>query len=479
MTTAVVVGGGIAGCAAALALGDLGYSVTVVELDPGGPPADPASAWRAWTRPHVPQSGHAHAFTTLGVRTLAEHAPQVLDALHAAGAERLALDHIAPRRAGEVAWEDAEFPVLACRRPVFEAVLHQEAAGRPGVSFRLGEAVEGIRLAGDGTAHRRVSGVRLRGGEVLPADLVVDAGGRGASSGRWAAAEGAEPGPAPDETARSRISGYVRFYRLHGAHRPTPLNRGNATGAVRDGYAAFLHPADNGTFSVSYGVLPDDRSLRALRGEAAFQAAAEADPLFEKWAVPSAAEPISTVRVMAFADNVLRGAAVTPGQHHVHGLFRVGDAACVTNPLYGRGVSLALAHAFRLAGVLRRYPEAGDEQSAQAATAADTLFRPWYDHAVRTDAERLAWWNETVHGLPSPAREPGGPTTSEIGAAAARDPEVFAHVARTQMTLPPDSAAPGPRELADRVARACADTAPAPPPGPAREQLHKILQAAR
>lgn len=484
MTRAVVVGGGIAGCAASLALSDLGYAVTVVEADPDPAPADPASACRTWRRPRVPQSGHAHAFTTLGIRTLAAHAPQVLAALDEAGAERLALDDVAPGRPDGspdgVPWEDAEFPVLACRRPVFEAVLRREAESRDGVSLRLGAAVEGLRLTGRGAANRRVDGVRLRGGEVLPADVVVDAGGRTARSARWTAAEGAAAPAEADETAPSRVNGYVRFYRLRGEERPAQLNRGNATGALWDGYIAFLHPADNRTFSISYGVLPDDEPLRALREENLFQAAAEANPLFEEWVAPSVAEPISAVRVMPFADNVLRAAAVTPGQHHVHGLFRVGDAACVTNPLYGRGVSLALAHAFRLAEVLRHHPDPGHDQSSRAAAGAADLFQPWFRHAAHADGERIALWNETVHGVPRTAAGRGAPSAARIAVAAARDREVFRHLARTQMSLPPDPSAPGPAALGERVERACAQAAPVPPPpGPDRRRLRKILDAAR
>ncbi len=473
MTKAVVIGGGIAGCATALALSGQGHDVTVLEKDGGPLPATPDEAQHDWDRPGIPQSRHAHTFTSRGVNLLLEREPGIYAALLDAGARPMRLGDSMPDSGGEAPDEELNF--LACRRRTFEMVLRTQTARRPGVTVRGGVAVQGLELDGSGPGPRRVTGVRTAAG-VVSAAVVVDATGRRSRSGGWLAEEGV---PQPEDLVhRSLITGYARFYRLRASGLPGPLNRDNAAGTLYDGYAAFLHPADNDTFSISFGVLPDDEALRVLRDPAAFEAAAAVVPYFRPWLAEGVSDPIGDVRVMPFADNTLRGAAVDPEQQPVHGLFRVGDAACVTNPLYGRGVSLGLTSAYLLADVLRRHPVVGQEQSRAAAAAADAHLRPWFEWSARTDQDRIGLWNHTVHAVAPPARPDDDVSTSHMGLAATRDPVVWRFMARAQMSLPPASDGPSPGELRDRVLRACRDIGAVPRPAPDRAGLLAALAAA-
>src|SRR5256885_1024750 len=69
----------------------------------------------------------------------------------------------------------------------------------------------------------------------------------------------------------------------------------------------------------------------------------------------------------------------------VTGVVAVGDAAVCTNPLYGRGCSLAMVHAFALADVLAT----NSAGAADTAVAFDAVTRselePWYDAALAQD----------------------------------------------------------------------------------------------
>lgn len=78
------------------------------------------------------------------------------------------------------------------------------------------------------------------------------------------------------------------------------------------------------------------------------------------------------------------------------------SAACVTDPLYGRGAAPAVGDAHTTDEVLSRHPCVGQEQNRQAAALADAHVRPWLDHAVHTDDERITLWNRTVHATPLP-----------------------------------------------------------------------------
>ena len=62
----------------------------------------------------------------------------------------------------------------------------------------------------------------------------------------------------------------------------------------------------------------------------------------------------------------------------VHGYLAVGDAAMCTNPLYGRGCSLALVHAFGLADTLRTHGADPDALAREFAAFTERELVPWF-----------------------------------------------------------------------------------------------------
>ena len=410
MARVVVVGGSIAGLAAALAFAKHGNEVLVLER--GSPPPDgPAGeAGQRWSRPTVPSFGHSHTLPSLGVTTLLERAPEVIKA--ALDADAVLLD-VVPG-AGELV-------ALACRRPTLEVVLHRIVESLPGVEIRHGVRVTGLNLVG-----RRVTGV-LAAGELLPAEIVIDATGRSARARAWLAALGIPL--APDRAGPTAMHVFCRFYERHGAM--GPLNRGNAAGGLDDHHAAVLHPGDGRTFSVAFGVLPGNRSLRQADS---FTAAARATPFIQDWL--ETAEPTSEIRVLTSPPNLLRTLAVAPP---VAGLYPVGDAACVTDPMYGRGMSLAIAHAFRLV-----------EPGADAARIARELLEPWFTQSTLDSVDRIARWRATVTGDPQPP-DPEAMTIRVAAAAAAHDPQVRRGLVEVLMGLRQPAEVFGDPAFAERV----------------------------
>src|SRR5690349_7096924 len=159
---AAIVGAGPTGLFTAIALARRGHDVTVVDRDPG------PTAAEAWHRRGVMQFHHPHGFRQQVVEAVRAEAPDVWDALLAAGAEPATMS---------VPGEPDRVVAVRCRRMVFERVLRHAAEAEPGVRLRVGHA-EGVV-----PARGRAVGITVDGATV-DADLVVDASGRSGRLGR-------------------------------------------------------------------------------------------------------------------------------------------------------------------------------------------------------------------------------------------------------------------------------------------------------
>jgi 2-polyprenyl-6-methoxyphenol hydroxylase-like FAD-dependent oxidoreductase len=354
----------------------------------------------------VPQTRHSHAFLARLRNLLRDRAPDVLAALLDNGVTELRFTENPPPEIDDPAPRpgDEDLVALACRRTTFDWVLRRCVEASPGVSLVPGAAVEG--LAGLPAARGqtpRVTGVWARaqagrgraGSMELPAALVVDASGRNSRLPSWLAELGASGWAEESEDCGILYSS--RFYRLLDGVEPPPQDGpiGGDLGYMK--YAVF--PGDNRTFSVTFGLPTGDAAMRPLLQPEPFQAAASALPVTRPWVDGATAVPITDVAAMTKLRSRMRR-LVVGGLPVATGVVSVGDAAVHTNPLYGRGCSLAVAHAFAVADVAA----ACDPASDAAAAAFDGIIardlEPWYRVSVAQDLQERAAW-ERDHGGPS------------------------------------------------------------------------------
>jgi 2-polyprenyl-6-methoxyphenol hydroxylase-like FAD-dependent oxidoreductase len=377
----IVVGGGIAGLGTALACARDGHQVTVLERDDTPMPPDADAAF-GWQRTGAPQVRHSHAFLARLRNLLRDRAPDVLEALFASGAAEIRFTDDLPLTLTDRSLRpgDEELVALACRRTTFEWVLRKLALAEPGVEFRHGVAASAL----DANPARPGAIPLVVGVDGVAADLVVDARGPRSSSAEWLAAVGAPP--VAEELNESGIVYFSRFYRVRSGVEAPPYVGPTAADLGYLKYAIFL--GDNRTFSITYAIEShDDELRRALATPDAFEAVARSLVAVAPWRLEGVADPITDVHVMAGLRNRFRPLVGVDGAPLVHGFVTVGDASVCTNPLYGRGCSLAFVHAFGLADAIR---ETGDDFDALGRALASFTERelvPWFRSAVLQDEQ--------------------------------------------------------------------------------------------
>jgi 2-polyprenyl-6-methoxyphenol hydroxylase-like FAD-dependent oxidoreductase len=475
----VVVGAGVGGLGAALALGRDGHDVTVLERDATPLPASADEAF-AWDRRGAPQVRHSHAFLARLRNLLRDRFPDVLDGLLAAGASELRFAELLPPAMADRSPRpgDDDLVALACRRTTFEWVLRRSVLAAPGVRLLDGAAVDG--LVAEPGAVPLVTGVAatVAGAPApVPADLVVVATGRRSGLPGWFAAAGLDTVAEDEED--TGIVYFSRFYRLaEGADPPA----GDALVAVDLGYLKFaVFAGDNRTFSVTLATGADDAALRSLLLEpAAFDATVLALPLAAPWLEGGRAEPLTAVQVMARLVNRRRRFVRPDGRPIAAGVAAVGDAHTCTNPLYGRGCSLAMVQAVLLADAVAATD--GDPVATAVAyeEASEREVGPWYRAAVYQDrANRLAADEAGDRaGDGDDALSFRSLLRDGVLPAARTDPDVFRAFVRTfnLLALPDDLMTDA--ALAGRVLAAWQDRhsrPPEPPLGPKRDALLAVL----
>jgi 2-polyprenyl-6-methoxyphenol hydroxylase-like FAD-dependent oxidoreductase len=464
MADILLIGSGLGGLSAATLLARDGHQVTVLERDPAPPPAveRAADAWDGWLRPGVNQFRLPHLMLPRWWAQMQAEAPELWPLLRAAGARRFNTVTSLPEKArGPVLDGDDRFEALAARRPVLETAM-AAVAEAAGATIRRGVTVTGL------TTDRhprvpRVTGVLTDRGWAVPADLVVDCGGRRSPLRSWLTAVGARP-PA-EEREDSGFVYYGRHFRgrtgeLPAVHGPLVQNHDSVT--------VLTLPADGGTWSVVLTTSSRDKALRALRDPATWHAVLRRYPLAAHW---TDAEPISGVDVMAGLED-RRRSLVVDGEPVATGVLALADAWACTNPSVGRGASMAVLHAGLLRDLLRETDPADHEKLARrfhelTEQVAEPLFRStrWYDR------HRLAEIEADIAGQPYRPADPGWAAVKALATAALTDPDLlrqYASINGFLATGPEVFARPG---VLDRTFALGGDGPQYPLPGPGRAEL--------
>ncbi|WP_416971828.1 FAD-dependent monooxygenase [Streptomyces sp. 4F14] len=372
-STAVVLGGSLAGLLAARALAETATEVTVVERDllPDGPAP----------RKGLPQARHAHQLWSGGARALADLVPGIDARLAEAGVRRhpVTADMVVLSPYGWYRrWPESHHMLLA-GRDLLDATVREAVLTHPRI--RLVQETEALGLEG---TRQAVTGVRLRhrdGTEqTLDAALFVDATGRASRTPHWFEELGL-PEP-PRREVDSGVAYASRLFRAPEAARDTfpVVNVQPDPRTGEPGRGGVLLPVENGTWLVtlfgSRGAEPTadtgefDAYARTLRHPVLADLIARATPLTD----------VSFTRTTANRRFFHERVRDWPDNYAV-----LGDALCALNPLYGHGMSVAAQQALILRDMTLRHGLGGRGLSRRIQQAVSRPASAAWDLALGMD----------------------------------------------------------------------------------------------
>jgi 2-polyprenyl-6-methoxyphenol hydroxylase-like FAD-dependent oxidoreductase len=386
----LIAGSGIAGLGAALALGNSGRKITILDRDSAPPSGSAEEAFASWDRRGATQLRHSHVFLGRLTTLLRERYPDLLDELLKSGVRIFRFeDGLPPALRARYKPEpgDEDLAILFSRRTTLELVMRRHAQTLSGVSFVNDAAIRGLVAHRDSDGMLVVDGLKVeQNGETgeMRADVIIDASGRNTNFPDWFRAEGVQ---VLEEESPAGILYFTRHYKLIDGQ-DEPVRDGTPV-AGDLGYIKFgVFAADNRHFSITLCTPEIENGLRtAVVRPEIFDAICREIPGCARWTDAARSEPASPVYAMGNLKSLWRS-YLKNGEPQILNFAALGDAVVRTNPLYGRGCSAGVVHAHILRAALdaTRDPK---ERARKIERDTRAALRPFYDTMVRQDLQAI------------------------------------------------------------------------------------------
>ncbi|MGW4505961.1 NAD(P)/FAD-dependent oxidoreductase [Streptomyces sp. NPDC004436] len=336
----VVIGGSMAGLLAAAVLAE---HATVTLIDADTLPEGPAP------RRGLPQARHVHVMWSGGARAIERILPGITEGWTAAGALRRSLpaDLVTMTAQGWIPRRPEMQFSISCSRDLLDSVVRARVTALPGV-----RTLQNSRVGALLGSAARVTGVLVdtpeERGRSVPADLVVDASGRGSHAVQWLRALGVT-GLRRAEVDSGLVYATRVFEAPAGAHAAGfPIVNVQSDPRVPvPGRTATIVPIENGQWQAT---LSGTRGGRPTGDPDAFVPFARSvrDPIVGE--LLEDRRPLTDVAVTRGNANrrIFFEKAALPD-----GFFAVGDSVATFNPLYGQGMTVAAQGLLAVRDLLR------------------------------------------------------------------------------------------------------------------------------
>lgn len=379
---AIVMGSSMTGLLVARILSDHFERVTLIERD--------RLPENVEQRKGVPQGQHLHVLLVKGEQILSQLFPGLVSDLIRDGAISFDFCHDLHwfQEGGYKTRFKSDLVATAMSRPLLEYHVRRRVLDLKNVICLDQCSVTSLLASTD---NRCITGVRLRRHdegtatpqgpipaegvpeELLMADLVVDATGRGSRSPRWLESLGY---PRPAESTVTVNLGYAsRIYQQDQRLLPDVLGV-MTTPAPPDGRrGGLLIPLEGSRWIVTFGGWLGDHPPA---DEAGFLEFARSLPTPDIYQVISQAEPLSEIVLYKLPSNLRRhyeGLKQFP-----EGYLVMGDAICSFNPVYGQGMTVSALEAELLQRWLQKTGQRRDLRGLAHdffKQAAKNIENPW------------------------------------------------------------------------------------------------------